>query len=51
MNKLVGDFSSERAHQIGMPFKEADMLMIRHRDQSIDLDGKIAPVFEKQFDR
>src|ERR1041384_3559938 len=51
MNELVGDLTSERAHQVGMALKKTDVLVIRDRDQSIDLDGKITPVFEEHFDR
>ena len=34
-----------------MTFKETDMLVIGDRYQRVDLDGKVAPVLEKQFDR
>ena len=51
MHKLVSDLRAEWSHEIGMALKKTDMLMIRDRCQSIDLDGKIAPVFKEQFDR
>src|SRR6185295_11728662 len=51
MNELVGDLTSEQAHQVGMALKKTDVLVIRDRDQSIDLDGKVTPILEEQFDR
>ena len=51
MNEFVGNLDAERCHEVGMTFKKADMFMIRDGYQSIDLDGEVAPVLEKQFDR
>src|SRR5882724_968176 len=51
MNELVGDLDAERSHEIRVTFKEADMLVIRDGYQSVNFDGKVAPIFEEQFDR
>src|SRR3989338_3709591 len=49
VDKLVRDFRPERPKKIRMPLKKANMLLVRGRDQCIDLDCKGAPVTKKKF--
>jgi hypothetical protein len=49
VNKLVRDLHAHGCHQISVPLKESQMLLVRRSDQRIDFDGVGSPIPEEDL--